>query len=414
MPGRGRTNMDSDIDRLAPDLSGGKPWSSDAPVRSTQVSLPPGMVNFGIGQPDFSLLPMDLMRRAAEHRLTRGNPYLLNYGAEQGDGYFRLALADFLAAHYCQPVDAERLLVTGGASQGLDLICTLFAHPGDVIFVEEPSYFLALRIFADHDLRVVSLPTDQDGLVVEALEEALEETLAVHKPAFLYTIPTFQNPTGATLPQNRRVRLAELSRQYDLLIVADEVYHLLDYNAVPPAPLALHADDAFILSLGSFSKILAPGLRLGWIHGTPALVEKLALCGLADSGGSLSHFTSALVRSLLELDLLWPYVQELKAVYAARAQALSAALRRELPEVRFDDAAGGFFLWLTLPEDVDTPSLLETAKRFQVGFQPGTSFSSQDGLRHAMRLSFAFHDIPALELGVTRLRQALDAYTNHR
>ena len=387
------------------DLSGGKPWSSDAPVRSTQISLPPGMIHFGIGQPDFSLLPMDLVRRAAEHRLSQNNPYLLNYGAEAGDGYFRLALAEFLAAHYGRPVDAERLLVTGGASQGLDLICTLFARSGDVIFVEEPSYFLALRIFADHGLRVISLPTDEEGLVPEAMEEAL----AAHKPAFLYLIPAFQNPTGVTLPQSRRERRAELSRRYNLLIVADEVYHLLGYRTAPPAPLALYAEEACILSLGSFSKILAPGLRLGWIHGTPALVEKLALCGLTDSGGSLNHFTSALVRSLLELDLLAPYIEELKTIYATRAQALTAALHRDLPEARFSDAEGGFFLWLTLPDDVDTPTLLNVARRFQVGFQPGPNFSSQDGLHNAMRLSFAFHNIPALELGVTRLRQTLDA-----
>ena len=395
---------------VVPDLSGGKPWTSDAPVRSTQVALPPGMVHFGIGQPDFNLLPLDLMRRAAEHRLAQGNPYLLNYGAEQGDGYFRQALASFLAARYRQAVDAERLLVTGGASQALDLICTLFARNGDVILAEEPSYFLALRIFADHGLRVVSLPTDDEGLVIDALEEALTQ----HQPAFLYTIPTFQNPTGVTLPESRRARLAELSRRHNLLVVADEVYHLLDYGAALPAPLALYADDANILSLGSFSKILAPGLRLGWIHGTPALVEKIALCGLTDSGGSLNHFTSGLVRSLLELDLLGPYVEGLKTVYARRAQALSAALRRELPEARFDDARGGFFLWLTLPEGVDTPDLLDMAQRYQVGFQPGVSFSSQGGMRRAMRLCFAFHDIPALELGVQRLRQALDDYLGNR
>ena len=220
-----------------PSLAGGKPWTSDAPVRSTQVWLPPGTVHFGIGQPDFDLLPLDLMRRAADHRLAQGNPYLLNYGSEQGDGYFRLALAAFLVAHYAQPVDAERLVLTAGASQGLDLICTLFARNGDAIFVEEPSYFLALRIFEDHGLQVVSLPTDEDGLVVDALEEALAE----HNPAFLYLIPTFQNPTGVTLSQARRQRLAEIARERNLLVVADEVYHLLSYAKSPPAPLALYA-----------------------------------------------------------------------------------------------------------------------------------------------------------------------------
>lgn len=390
-----------------PDLSGGKPWTNDAPVRSTQVWLPPGMVHFGIGQPDFDLLPLSLLRRAADHRLSQGNPYLLNYGSEQGDGYFRLALANFLAGHYAQAVDAEHLVVTAGASQGLDLVCTLFASSGDTILVEEPSYFLALRIFEDHGLRVVSLPTDEDGLVVDALEEAL----AVHDPAFLYLIPTFQNPTGVTLSQGRRQRLAEAARERGLLIVADEVYHLLDYTQTPPTPLALYAQDAPILSLGSFSKILAPGLRLGWIDGTPALIEKLALCGLLDSGGSPNHFTSGLVRSVLELDLLAPYLREIKDAYLARAQALSAALREQIPEARFDGASGGFFLWLTFPEHIDTVDLLPMAESVEVSYVPGSRFSSRGGLRNALRLSFAFHDIPALELGVVRLRQALDAYT---
>ena len=384
----------------------GRPWTSDAPVRSTQVWLPPGMVNFGIGQPDFDLLPMDLMQRAAEHRLSQGNPYLLNYGSEQGDGYVRHALAAYLGAQYGQPVDADRLVLTAGASQALDLICTLFTTQGDVILVEEPSYFLALRIFEDHGLHAIPVPTDENGLVVDALEQAIAE----HHPAFLYVIPTFQNPTGVTLFSQRRERLVDVAARHDLLIVADEVYHLLAYAEPPPAPLALYADEAQILSLGSFSKILAPGLRLGWVHGTPALTQRIAQCGLLDSGGCPSHFTSALVRSVLELDLLDPYLAKLKTTYAARAQALSAALRSVLPEAAFSDAAGGFFLWLTFPETLDTEALLPIAEKHEVGYVPGVRCSSSGGLRNCMRLSFAFHDIPALELGVERLRGSMDEY----
>ena len=239
-------------------------------IRTTQINLPPGMVDFGIGVPDFTLLPLEIMQQAAAHRLAQADPYLLSYGYAQGDGYCRLALAEFLTRHYGRSVSPEHLILSAGASQGLDLICTLFGQPGDTIFVEEPSYFLALRIFTDHGFNVVSLPTDAQGLVVDALEEAL----ALHTPAFLYLIPAFQNPTGATLTQQRRARLVQLSREHDLLIVADEVYHLLTYTVVPPAPLAFYAEQADILSLGSFSKILAPGLRLGWVHGTPALVEQ--------------------------------------------------------------------------------------------------------------------------------------------
>ena len=153
---------------------------------------------------------MDLLRRAADHRLAQGNPYLLNYGYEQGDGYTRLALGRVPGP----PLRAagamlDHLFLSAGASQGLDLICTLFAQPGDVIFVEEPTYFLALRIFADHRLRVVSLPTDAHGLDLDGLAQAL----AQQRPAFLYTIPTFQNPAGVTLSAARRARLAEWPRR---------------------------------------------------------------------------------------------------------------------------------------------------------------------------------------------------------
>ena len=186
--------------------------------------------------------------------------------------------------------------MTAGASQALDLICTLYTQPGDVVFVEEPSYFLALRIFADHRLRVVGVPTDAEGLRIDALEELLRQ----QRPAFLYTIPTHQNPAGFTLPLARRRRLVELAQQHGFLVVADEVYHLLSYGAPPPPPLASWAATGAVLALGSFSKILAPGLRLGWLQAAPEHIHRLVTSGLLDSGGGLNPFTSGLVRVALE------------------------------------------------------------------------------------------------------------------
>ena len=154
---------------------------------------------------------------------------------------------------------------------GLDLICTLFSKPGDTIFVEEPSYFLALRIFADHGLNVVSLPMDKQGLVIEAIEEYLDR----EKPVFLYTIPTFHNPSSVTLAADRRARLNQLSREHNFLIVADEVYQLLNYEGAPPSPLAAYIDGNSVISLGSFSKIMAPGLRLGWIQAGGEILARL-------------------------------------------------------------------------------------------------------------------------------------------
>jgi len=279
-------------------------------IHTTQVNLSSNIINFGIGQPGFDLLPLDIMRRAADLRMSDGDTSFLNYGYELGDGYFRLALASFLQQHYRITVSAESLMVTSGASQAIDLICTRFTQPGDVVFVAEPTYFLALRIFADHNLRVIGIPTDEDGLVIEALVAALAD----QRPAFLYTIPTFQNPTGATLPKKRRQQLVALSAEYDFLIVADEVYHLLNYAMAPPPPLASYIENEHVFSVGSFSKILAPGLRLGWIQAAPSLLQKLADSGLVDSGGGLNPFTSNLVRIVLEQGWQDAHLADLKAI----------------------------------------------------------------------------------------------------
>ena len=265
--------------------------------RATQVDRSADSINFGIGQPDFALLPHALMGRTAAARLAEGDTELLNYGFPQGDGRFRWALASFLFRRYGVQVDHRQLMITAGASQALSLACTLLARPGDTVFVEEPSYFLALRILQeDHRLNAIPIATDADGLPPEAVEDALTR----HKPVFLYTVPTFQNPTGRTLPRDRRRKLLALAREHRFRIVADEVYHLLDFGTRPPPPFAAEADSGLVLSLGSFSKILAPGLRLGWVQTSPQLARRFAEMGLADSGGGLNHFTSNLVRVALE------------------------------------------------------------------------------------------------------------------
>ncbi|MGE5140882.1 MAG: PLP-dependent aminotransferase family protein [Rudaea sp.] len=374
-------------------------------IHTTQLNPDPDVVDLGVGQPQLGLLPLDLIRRAAEKRLSENDPSALQYGAEQGDGYFLLALADFLTQGYGMPVDAANLFVTTGASQGLDLLATLLTQNGDTIFVEEPSYFLALRIFQDHHLRVVGIPTDSAGILTEALEDAL----AREHPRFLYMIPTFQNPSGATATAERRARLAELSRVHDFTLIADEVYHLLYFDTPPPLPMAAYTDRGRIISLGSFSKILAPGLRLGWIQASRPVIEQLVISGLLDSSGGLNPFTSALVRVLLEEGWQQEHLAALRATYRARAAAMSEALRRELGgSISFQEPRGGYFFWLKLPEGMDADKLLPAAERHKVGFRAGSKFSSRENLHEYIRLCFAYYDIPQLVEGVARLRRAIE------
>ena len=374
---------------------------------TAQLNLPPDMIELGAGQPSPSLLPREFLRQAAEHRLAVSDVAYLAYGAEQGDGYFRDVLASFLSDHYDMRVRAHNLFVTGGASQGLDLICSLFCRAGDTIFVEEPSYFLALRIFADHGLKVVSLPMDDQGLIPEGIEDYLDR----EKPVFLYTIPTYHNPSSVTLAADRRARLNQLSREHNFLIVADEVYQLLNYESAPPPPLAAYIDGNSVISLGSFSKIMAPGLRLGWIQAGSDILARLTGCGLLDSGGGLNPFTSGVMRSAIELGLLQQQLDNLKQVYRRRKAALAESMRNFLPDkVSFEEPEGGFFIWLEFEDTVDTAKLRGIARQHKVGFLPGNQFSGQNGLSNCARLSFAYFDTPELETGARRLAAALQAY----
>ena len=374
-------------------------------IITSNFDIPPDRIDLSIGQPGTSLLPLAALAQAAEHCLTRDNSYILAYGAEQGNWYFHNALAGFLSEQYKLSVDPDHLFTTTGISQGLDFICGLFTQPGDTIFVENPTYSLALGIFADHRLNVVGLPMDENGLIIEALEEEL----AHQKPGFVYTVPTFHNPTGCTLSATRRKKLVQLSQEYNFLIAADEVYQLLAYKGTPPHSMAKYTEAATVLSLGSFSKILAPGLRLGWIQTHPDLMKRLTTNGVINSGGGLNPFTSAIVQSAIELGLQEKQLSQLKEVYQQRKNALNTSLRRNLPDsVSFVEPDGGFFTWLQLPQRVDTEKLLPEAHKHDVSFAPGSFFSPQRDLKNYLRLSFAYYEGPELVEGAKRLAAVIN------
>jgi DNA-binding transcriptional MocR family regulator len=375
-----------------------------SPFSTIQNLVPPDVIDLGLGDPSLSLLPLDLIREAAQPRLSQDDNSFLQYGAEQGDGHFRLALADFLSKGYGFDVKSESFFVTNGISNALDLICTLFTRAGDTIFVEEPTYFLALRIFEDHHLKVISIDTDQHGLVVESLEERLTE----FHPKFLYLIPTFHNPTGATLPQDRRERLVQLAKEHDFILAADEVYHLLSYTQIPPKSFSASIDAENVISLGSFSKILAPGLRLGWLQAHPEKIRRFNTCGLLDSSGGLNPFTSAIVREVIRSGGLETNIHKLTNTYRSRLEVMNRALRKHLPNVQYSVPGGGYFFWLRLPEKTDARDLRKTAQSFKVDFRPGTLFSSRDGLKDQIRLCFVHYEEDKIEEGILRLMQCLE------
>jgi 2-aminoadipate transaminase len=363
-----------------------------------------GVIDFGIGHPQDAILPVNILRHAAARVMADGDAYPLQYGTEMGDGYLRLALAAFLTDTYGLPVEPEPIYITNGNSQALDQVCSVFTEPGDVVFVEEPSYFLALGIFRHHHLRIVGIPVDEQGLRIDALDAAL----ATERPAFLYTIPTFQNPTGFTLPVERRERLVALAQEHEFLIVADEVYHLLSYGATPPPPMATYIESGVVLSLGTFTKILAPGLRLGWIQGDMPLLRQLADSAFMLSGGGLNPFTSAIVRTVIEQGDQHSYLAFLRGIYRDRVAVMDAALRHHFPAtVTYDVPDGGYFFWLRFPDGIDTATFLPAAADHKVGFRCGSKFTADASLANYMRLSFAYYDSPTIERGIAALAQAI-------
>lgn len=377
----------------------------NTPLSVIQTQTPTDIIDLGCGDPPPSLLPLDLIRESAQQRLSHDENSFLQYGAEQGDGYFRFALANFLTKGYGFNVQPENLFITNGISKALDLICTLFTQAGDTIFVEEPTYFLALKIFSDHRLQVIPVETDENGLIIESLQEKL----ATYKPRLLYTIPTHQNPSGRTLTQERRTRLVELSRQFEFLILADEVYQLLSYNVKPPTSFGSYTHIENIISLGSFSKILAPGLRLGWLQAHPNRINRLTTCGLLDSGGGLNPFTSAIVHGIVESGNLERHIHKLIEVYRARRTLMDSSLRKHLPDATYSIPQGGYFFWVRLPKGIDASEFRSKAKNFKVDIRQGALFSSQNGLNNYMRLCFVFHAEKEIEDGILRLKECLQA-----
>lgn len=391
--------------------------SDDRPLRSPELTTQTGeypqsvagpeAINLGLGQPSPRLLPLHLLREAAKHRFgPKGDPLQLQYGAIAGPAGFREALAALLTERYRYPVAAAQLVVTGGISSALSFVSQVFATSGQVVVCSDPTYFLARGVFESQGLRTIGIPVDEGGLRVDVLEEQIVG--GGLRPAFVYCMPSFHNPRGVTLEPERARRLVELAERFDFLVVADEPYVMLHFGDEPPACMMSYDQQrSRVLSLGSFSKILGPGLRLGWIHAGPAVLERFCQHGALRSGGGLNPVIASLVHEIIDRGQLGPHIDHLRSTFAQRARALCAALRRELPGLSVPEPEGGYFVWLELPAGMGSTALLEHATEQGVRFTPGSRCAVQLDLSRYVRLCFAFYEATELELGVRRLAPLL-------
>jgi len=363
----------------------------------------PGIIEFGWGHLAADLLPRTELLRAATWTLTHDAPAALTYGFAQGPGRLLALLAARLA------VPETELMITGGTSQALDMICKQLTQPGDVVLVEAPTYHLALRIFRDYRLRLVMVPGDQQGLHVTTVATLVRFfRRRGERVAFLYLVPTFNNPSGTTLSATRRAELARLATALELTVVEDEAYAELWYELPPPPPITSFATGSSLIRLGSFAKVLAPGLRLGWMHAPATVIQRCTQSGMLDSGGGVNHLTAHIVLALLQAGDFEPHLLRLRNALRARRDVLLEALARMIPSgVTWQPPLGGFFVWLRTPPTIDTTTLLARAEAAGVSYIPGARFYAGNGGRHELRLAFSMLSEADLIEGTRRLSKVL-------
>ena len=369
----------------------------------------PGVIDLAWGHPGADLLPVELLRDAFGRAIERYGPQALSYGADPGPGPFLDWLATGLASVDGRAPLASELLVTAGASHALDLVCGLLAEPGDVCLVPTPTYHLALGIIRDHGLAIEPVACDADGVLVDSVTEVVARVRrGGRRPRLLYVVPTFGNPSGITLSLERRRQLVQRCAADGVLIVEDDVYRELAFDGSPPVSMWSLGAPGSVVRLGSFSKTLAPGLRLGYLAADARTVERLAAGGLLDSGGGIGHLPALAVAELGASGAYDANLAHLRNALAARRDALVAGLREHVPGGSFLRPHGGYFLWLRLPEGATAAEVLTRAASHGVGALPGDVFAVGTAPQSdVLRLSFSLYLPDQLVEATRRLGAAL-------
>ncbi|THC53429.1 PLP-dependent aminotransferase family protein [Streptomyces sp. A1499] len=387
-----------------PALAGRAAAVGGSPVRDIlAVTARPEVINFAGGLPAPELFDSAAVAEAFRAVLTGTPGTALQYSTTEGEPALRTAIAERTAARGL-PTGADDILVTTGSQQALSLLATVLVEPGDTVLVENPCYLAALQAFSFAGAHVIAAPGDDEGID----PAALDELVAAHRPKLLYTVPTFQNPTGRTLPAGRRAEIAAVAARRGLWLVEDDPYGELRFEGerVPWIATCPGAEDRTVL-LGSFSKVMAPGLRLGWLRGPAAL---LRACVVAKQAADLHTPTVnqlAVARYLADNDLD-AHVARVAAVYGERRDAMLAGLPSALPEgAVWSRPEGGMFLWARLPGPVDTTELLRKVITHDVAYVPGAPFYAGAPDRSTLRLCFVTQTPEEITEGLRRLGGAL-------
>lgn len=366
------------------------------------VASRPDVVSLAGGMPYVQALPTEHVLEVVESVLVERADVALQYGGGQGSPVLRERLA-MLMAEEDTSADPEDLVVTTGAQQALDLVGKVLLDPGDVVAVEAPAYVGALSAFSVYEPRFLQVDLDDDGMIVEQLEEAL---LRGERPKFVYTVPNFHNPAGVTMSRARREQLVALCREARIPIVEDNPYGMLRFDG-ESLPTLRSLDRQNVIYLGTVSKVFSPGVRVGWAVAEPGVLQRLVLAKeAADLCGS--QFTMLVTERYFGGELWRRNLGALVQTYRSRRDAMLTALEEHFPsDARWTKPSGGFFVWVTLPDYFDTPALLAAAVDRKVAYVPGTGFYPDGRGRQQMRLCFSYPTEERITEGIRRLGELL-------
>jgi len=368
------------------------------------VTARPEVISLAGGLPDTSSFPPETFAAIAQRIARESCAKALQYGPTEGLAETKECIAQVMHADGGMRIDPDHLIVTTGGQQVIDLVTKTLIDPGDVIVAEAPTYPGAVPTFSSYQADVVQIEMDADGMRIDLLEERLAELEREgRRPKFIYTVPSFQNPAGVTMSLERRRRLVELAAEREILVLEDNPYGLLRYEGQPLPPLYALDGGVYVMYLGTFSKILSPGIRLGWVVAPAPVLEKINL-GKQAADLCTSTLSQLMVQAYFEEARWHDYVESLTEIYRARRDSMLDALAEFFPpEAEWTRPAGGLFIWATLPDYIDTTDLLARALRDNVAFVPGEAAYLDGRGRNAMRLNFSASDDEAIREGIRRI-----------
>ena len=366
-----------------------------------KVIAQPGMISFAGGNPSLDALPDRQVSELAAYVLEKDGKAILQYGATEGYRPFLESLKAYVEKQL--GTDIPAVLPVTGSTQAMDLLCKAMIDPGDTVLVENPSFLGNLQCLKLYQANLVSVESDDQGLLPDDLEKKINQ----YHPKMLYTIPTFQNPTGKSLPEERRKAIAELANRYGMLVAEDDPYRDLRYEGQACHSIKYFDRNGWVMFLGSFSKIISPGLRVGYIAGDATVIRKCTV-GKQSTDVHTSNLNQAIVDQYLRRDLLPAHIRNICSGYGAKMKQMLGCLESFPSGVRFTHPQGGLFIWAELPDKIDAVKMLSAAVERKVAYVPGTYFCVDGGHLNTIRLNFSNSTPEQIENGMNTLKEIVE------